>query len=108
MVKSKKELEELEKIEKEIRESEIKESLNMVENRNNFNLGLILGLLFALVAGFFSIISHEIFIKDLSLLGKSSILLITGVLLVFFLFIGLRENNRNKILRKKISSYMKK
>jgi|GEM_PF-4485047 len=53
MAKKNDELKELKSIEKEIKQSEIEEQLNLAESRNNFNVGLIIGLIFAVAAGFF-------------------------------------------------------
>lgn len=107
-MKNKKELKELKKIEKEVKKSELEEALNLIESRRNFNLGLILGLVFAVIAGFFSIIVHEIFIEGLSYLTKVVISCVAFVFLVLFLILGLHENKKNKILRKKMFEHLKK
>lgn len=99
---------ELETIETEIKQSEIHEALAMIESRHNFNLGLTIGLIFAVVAGFFSIIAHEIFIQETSYLVKLMLVLFSFIVLILCLIIGLMENKMNKVLRNKILHYLKK
>ncbi len=100
-------LSELGEIEREIKETEIKEYLNMIESRHSFHLGLILGLVFAVVAGFFAIIAHEIFIMHMSFPVKLAITIISGAVLLFCLFLGLTENRRNKDIREQMWEYMR-
>lgn len=102
----KKVLSELRGIERELHETELLEHLSMVESRQSFHLGLVLGLVFAVVAGFFAIIAHEIFIADMSFRAKLAITVISAAVLLFCLYIGLREDRKNKETRKKTFEYL--
>ncbi len=98
-------LSELGKIESELKETEIKEYLNMIESRQSFHLGLILGLVFAVVAGFFAIIAHEIFIMEMSFNAKLTITIFSGMLLLLCLYLGLNENRMNKKISRQMREY---
>ncbi len=99
-------LSELHEIESELKETELQEYLNLIENRHSFHLGLILGLVFAVVAGFFAIIVHEIFIMEMSFNAKLAITIFSGVILLFCLHLGLTENRMNKNIRKQMSEVL--
>lgn len=105
---SSKEMKELKKIEKEIKQTELQESLDTIENRRNFNLGLSLGLVFAIIGGFFSIIMYELFVRDLPNRCKIMLALFSFILLVVFLIIGIIENKQNKKLKTHILRHTKK
>ena len=95
---------ELNKIEKEIKNYELKETLDNIENHRNFNLGLIFGLLFAIVGGFFSIIFHEIFIEPLSIGLKLIIVFVSALIMVVLLIIGISENKKLELIKKRKSN----
>ncbi len=96
---------ELRKMEGELKEAEIKEYLNMIESRQSFHLGLILGLVFAVVAGFFAIIAHEIFIMEMSFNAKLAITIFSGMILLLCLYLGLNENRMNKKISRQMREY---
>ena len=98
-------LSELRKMESELKETEIKEYLNMIESRQSFHLGLILGLVFAVVAGFFAIIAHEIFITDMSFNAKLAIAIFSGMILLLCLYLGMNENRMNKKISRQMREY---
>jgi tetrahydromethanopterin S-methyltransferase subunit E len=98
-------LSELGKIESELKQTEIKEYLNMIESRQSFHPGLIPGLVFAAAAGFFAIIAHEIFIMEMSFNAKLTITIISGMILLLCLYLGLNENRMNKKIRRQMREY---
>ncbi len=99
---------ELKEIEMELKQSEVQEYLSSIESRHSFHLGLILGLVFAVAAGFFSIIFHEIFISGMTFGAKLFITILSGVVLLLCLYWGLSENSRNKRTRRRIWEHLKK
>ncbi len=103
----KKVMSELRGIERKLQETELLEHLNMMENRQSFHLGLILGLVFAVAAGFFAIIVHEIFIAEMSLRAKLVITALSAAVLLFCLHLGLAEDKKNRKMRKKTVEYLK-
>ncbi len=83
----------------------IKDAKDYVEQRQNFNAGIIYGLIFGMLGSYFVTIVYEEFVKDLKGVYHFLAILIPFSALIFLMYIGMKEHQKSSDFKLELEFY---